>query len=169
MWKRKEYFTFIIFAALSSAVSAKCTLQVESTPNQQLQDNGDGTVTDLKTELMWKQCSEGQDSEEFCKGVASGYAWDKALQAPEDLNAGGGFAGHTDWRLPNIKELLSVVEKSCVKPAINSARFPNTTGVGFWSSTASFNGTWYVNFQLGLSNYHFRGDGLKVRLVRGGL
>ena len=169
MWKLKNYFTFFVFAVLSSLASGKCTLQTESTPNRQLKDGADGTVADLKTELMWKQCSEGQDSENRCEGGALSYTWDKALQVAEDLNASGGFAGYTDWRLPNVKELVSILEKACVRPAINNTHFPNTTGVGFWSSTASYNGTWYVNFQVGLSNYHYRGGALKVRLVRGGL
>jgi hypothetical protein len=47
-------------------------------------DNGDGTVTDTKTNLMWKQCAEGQ-SGSTCSGKAAGYQWDAAIAILNDL------------------------------------------------------------------------------------
>lgn len=67
-------------------------------------DNGDGTVTDHATGLMWLQRDSGR-----------GMDWASALQWAEELN----FAGHSDWRLPDIKELQSLVDYS---------RSPETTG-----------------------------------------
>ena len=58
-------------------------------------DNGDGTITDLATGLMWLQDDSGY-----------GMEWQDALEYCEDL----AFAGHTDWRLPDAKELQSIVD-----------------------------------------------------------
>jgi PKD repeat protein len=63
--------------------------------HNQLVDNGDGTVTDLATGLMWQQ----EDS-------AVGLDWQAALAYAENLD----LAGHTDWRLPDAKELQSIVD-----------------------------------------------------------
>lgn len=106
-----------------------------STPDSQLQDNGDGTVTDLKTGLMWKQCAEGQSGSGCVDGTPIDYnIWQKALLRAQEVNSGG-FAGFRDWRVPNIKELASLVELQCREPAINLTRFPNTPNNYFWSSS----------------------------------
>lgn len=60
-------------------------------------DNGDGTVTDRATRLMWMKT----DSD-------SGMTWEQALTYAEHLD----FVGHDDWRLPNAKELQSIVDYS---------------------------------------------------------
>ena len=62
-------------------------------------DNGDDTVTDEATGLMWQQAngSEGSDLQ---------FSWRDALGYCEDLS----LAGHDDWRLPDVKELQSIVE-----------------------------------------------------------
>ncbi|MFA6865532.1 MAG: DUF1566 domain-containing protein [Sphaerochaetaceae bacterium] len=59
------------------------------------QDNGDGTVTDLNTGLMWQQTPD------FTR-----YTYDEALEYVENLNTGG----YDDWRLPTIKELYSLAD-----------------------------------------------------------
>jgi hypothetical protein len=56
-------------------------------------DNGDGTVTDLQTGLMWQ------------KAVPNKLSWTDAMSAAATFN----LAGHTDWRLPSIKELYSLI------------------------------------------------------------
>ncbi|MBD3160909.1 MAG: DUF1566 domain-containing protein [Candidatus Latescibacteria bacterium] len=61
----------------------------------QFVDNGDGTITDLATGLMWQQADSGE-----------GLTWEEALAYCEDLQ----LAGHSDWRLPNAKELQSIVD-----------------------------------------------------------
>jgi hypothetical protein len=54
------------------------------------------------------------------------FLWQQALQDVVDSNAQGGFAGFTDWRLPNVKELISIVEHQCANPAVNETIFPGT-------------------------------------------
>jgi len=139
-----------------------------STPDSQFTVNGDGTVTDNKTGLMWKQCSEGL-SGASCTGNITTHTWKAALQL-----AGTSFAGHTDWRLPNIKELDSIVERQCYNPAINATIFPNTqTGSGayYWSSTPVTGRTstaWATEFRDGLRTKNNKTFSYYVRLVRGG-
>jgi hypothetical protein len=147
-----------------------------STPNTQLVDNGDSTVTDNATGLMWQQCSQGQDMGlgQNCAGAVSRYNWQSALQLPAHLNVSGGFAGYTDWRLPNVKELLSIVEEACSDPSINTQRFPNTAALNYWSSSAkaSSSYSWLVDFDYGDTldspRYGTDNTGQRVRLVRGG-
>lgn len=156
---------------LSATLNAACIETIpQSTPNSQLQDNGDGTVTDLGTGLMWRQCSLGQLPDTSCSGGDSYlYTWDQALSHADDVN----FAGYTDWRLPNIKELYSLVEVSCSSPAINSERFPNTSSSqAYWSATAYdvIEDYFYsVRFNVGRSGISIRNLPVGfVRLVRGG-
>jgi len=64
-------------------------------------DNGDGTVTDPTTGLIWMRCSMGQTwTGSTCIGTASGYTRDQAIALTSTVS----FASQTDWRLPNIRE-----------------------------------------------------------------
>ena len=88
-------------------------------------DNGDGTVTDTKTGLTWEKKSDDgsiHDKDDvYTLGLTippftlNGTAVTTFLAA---LNAGGGFAGHTDWRLPNLTELESIRNLGDVSPAV---------------------------------------------------
>jgi len=164
--------SFIIFCCVffATSVHAACNSNMPaSTPDSQLTDNGDGTITDSKTGLMWKQCLEGLSGD--CSGTAETFTWQEALQRPGTVNGDGGFAGYSDWRLPNIKELRSLVEEQCSNPAINASRFPSTPSSNVWSgSPYAYNsgGAWNVNFNVGYSYALNRSDGNAVRLVRGG-
>ena len=98
-----------------------------------LTDNTDGTITDPETGLIWKKCSEGQtwsSAGNSCSGVADtgSYNWAQALIRAQEVNAGteGQSFSQTDWRLPNIKELASIVELRCFSPAINNTVFPRS-------------------------------------------
>ena len=140
-----------------------------TTPTSQFTFHGNGTVTDNKIGLMWKQCIEGQSGSDCMAGSATTFGWDLALQQVATLNAGGGFAGYSDWRVPNNKELLSIVEEQCREPALNLVIFPNDPGSAVWSSSASaYNPSyaWAVNFNYGYNNYRYRNEYLLLRLVR---
>ena len=144
-----------------------------TTPDTQLLDNGDGTVSDGKSGLMWKQCSEGQSGSDCAVGSTTGFSWQGVLQQAQTVNASG-FAGYSDWRVPTIKELSSLVEWQCVEPAINLTRFPNTPNSDYWSSTATAVGSRYtsymhqVNFRDGQFWMEFFIFQDSLRLVRGG-
>ena len=59
-------------------------------------DNGDGTVTDLETKLMWKQTDSYQDTSKWVN-------WFRALEYVKKLNLEN-FGGHNDWRIPDLEE-----------------------------------------------------------------
>ncbi len=162
------FCAFFLAVVAPSCVAAQCVNNIPpSNPSIVYQDHGNGTVTDTRTALMWKRCSEGQNwNGSSCVGEASAHPWSSALALAESVN----YAGHGDWRLPNIKELRGLVEECRANPAINDTVFPNTPSSVFWSSSprAGFaNYAWSVGF--GDSDGDGRRDRLsQVRVVRGG-
>ena len=125
----------------------------------------DGTVTDRRTGLMWKQCAEGLSGKECSSGSAESMDWDTAIEWAKRKS----YAGYSDWRLPNVKELNSIVDNSRFVPSINVTIFPNTPPDWFWSSSlnnSNKNLAWFVGFSLGSENYDYRLNFSKVRLVR---
>ena len=136
-------------------------------------DNGDGTVTDRKTGLTWEKKTD--------LNVNEVYTWATAFEYVASLNAmnsGQGFAGHNDWRLPNMRELLSILDYSRQKPILHPI-FGPTMGrlnfVDFWSSTSwvdeyyqpEYN-AWGVDFAKGTVLAFGKASSLRVRAVRGG-
>jgi hypothetical protein len=112
-------------------------------------DNGDGTITNNATGLMWMQNDNG-------KGVL----WEEALSYAENLE----FAGYTDWRLPDIKELQSIVDYSrspsttssaAIDPLFNCTQITNEAGKAdypyYWSGTTHAN--WTTNYVGGNAAY----------------
>lgn len=141
-----------------------------STPSDQFVDQGDGTVFDAATGLSWKRCSEGQDWDgKDCTGLAEVHGWGQALVLVDELNNNGGYAGHQDWRLPNINELTTLVERACSEPAINTAVFPSTPAAVFWSATPSTSSgieAWATSFKDGTDGPRNKGALHHVRLLR---
>lgn len=94
--------------------------------------HGDGTVTDTRTGLMWKQCPEGQTyAGGSCSGSSTPMNWVAALTLAKNAS----FAGYSDWRLPNIKELHSLVEPCRQAPSLNDTVFSGNDQRNIWSST----------------------------------
>jgi hypothetical protein len=125
-------------------------------------DNGDGTVTDISTGLMWQKSSSSQET------------WIQALSYCEQLNLGG----YMDWRLPNYKELQSIEDYSEKNPVINLKYFPDTVTGIYWSSTtyptlAGDCGTaWGIYFYYDVNECNhttaYKNNSGNVRAVRGG-
>ena len=101
-------------------------------------DNNDGTVTDLATGLVWQKSDSGK-----------GMNWEEALSYAEDLE----LAGSDDWRLPNAKELQSLVDytrsiqttnSAAIDPIFNTTEIKDPEGKKqypyFWSSTTHLDG-----------------------------
>ena len=134
-------------------------------------DNGDGTVTDTVTGLMWDQCAIGLGGVGCATGTVSNMDWANALKAAVTANTNT-YKTYTDWRLPNVKELKSLLKIDAISPAIDATAFPNTPLSAFWTSTSfapNPAGAWYVNFDSGFSSANFTNVTIyHVRLVRSG-
>lgn len=169
------FLTLAVLLASSSALAqqvCKYDSIPATAPASRFTDNGDGTVTDQATRLQWKRCAEGQSwngVDQSCIGTATRHTWQQALQ----LADGATDLGYFDWRLPNVKQLASIVEEACYRPSIDLAVFPDTTPYFFWSaspSTDSYLYAWSVFFDSGyvVGRQKDTDDVNHVRLVRGG-
>jgi hypothetical protein len=142
-------------------------------------DNGDGTITDTKTGLMWEKLADDGSIHD----KDNTYSWSGAFVRAATLNSGGGFAGHTDWRVPNRAELESLVSlgafSPAVSPAFNTGCAPSCTVLTcsctvspyYWSSSTYQDYpayAWGVGFLDGSVNAGYKPYDGSVRAVRGG-
>lgn len=119
-------------------------------------DNGNGTTTDLLTDLTWQQIP-----------YSDSITWEQALALADTLT----FAGYSDWRLPNIKEVQSINDESLINPSINQTYFSGVNVNHYWSSTSLPNQTtkaWYLDTHFGITTYQFKTNKLYALCVRGG-
>lgn len=120
-------------------------------------DNGNGTVTDPQTGLMWVRDSEAA-------GLAKQYPWREAIARCERLE----YAGHKDWRLPNRTELLSLVDYGRRDPSADPSFFV-AQPAPYWSSTTFAGGeqwAWAIRFDRGDVDFTDKNAPLYVRPVR---
>lgn len=132
------------------------------------QDNtADGTVTDNNTGLIWQKCLAGYSGNNCATvGTKTTFTWAEALKHAADAGP--------DWRLPNLKEIQSIVDETKSSPAINSI-FPNANYSVWSSSPSSLTGSvggvtkwksWIIDFSSGSIGDSFRDSTLHVRLVK---
>ncbi len=115
--------------------------------------NGDGTVTDIRTGLMWQRNYE------------TNMSWTNGLTHCENF----GLAGFDDWRLPNREEIRSIVDYSLSNPAINTHFFPETMPMPFWTSSGYDNeSSWSMFMDSGKAGVMQLSFPSHVRAVRGG-
>lgn len=161
----------IVFYLLftSTAFAQVCLSNIpESAAEASFIDHEDGTVTHTKTGLMWMRCSLGQtwdQADKVCTGDAQPLTWQQALNTAYDYQ----YVSKSDWRLPNIKELSSILERRCARPSINATVFPNTQSDDYWTSTPSAIDplrSWVVAFFTGSNGLKDKTLFPYVRLVR---
>lgn len=156
-------------------------------------DNLDGTINDLNTGLTWeKKCDCPDNPHDYRRrlpwsGNGSGQTiWDWLAQVNSEGSSG--FGGHSDWRIPNPKELISIIDYERFNPAVGVAfdgplcglgctdlRDPScscTTMKGYWSSTSfadDAENALVVGAHLGLLGDMAKREDNAVRAVRGGI
>jgi hypothetical protein len=148
--------------------------------SRSFKNNGDGTVTDEITGLVWELLS----SDGSVHDASNDYTWIEAQTKIAQLNDSD-FAGHSDWRVPNFFELQSLLylgdpntaaynfvfnfdcQPQCAPPQCSCP--PSTESV--WSSSMPLNNKEYAyktNFVTGRADWELKTVGLNVRGVRGG-
>lgn len=116
--------------------------------------NDDGTVTDVATGLIWQQ----QD-DDVTRNHANAVTYCQGLT----------LANTSNWRLPNVKELSSIIDYRVERPAIDRVTFPNSNSARYWSATNNPNSlsfSWYVDFFRGFIISTNNTDLNLVRCVR---
>lgn len=126
----------------------------EGAPNpMSFKDNGDGTVTDSVTSLMWEKDE-----------VQKGLTWSEAVARCSSL----ALAGHRDWGLPSLIELLSIADHS--KPvAIDKTYFPAALPGPYWTSTIASEApdrALVVDFRAGVNGFQDKSAVANARCVR---
>lgn len=161
-------FLLLVFSTEGLAQTCFTKTIAATTPTKRFVLNSDGTVSDPATGLMWQTCSYGQQFDVGlvqCKGVAANVTWQQAL-----VNATANrFANYDDWRVPNIKELASIVEHQCVEPALNTGIFLASVNQNYWTSTTSPSNpdhAWVYQFADGKNNITEKNAAVYLRLVR---
>lgn len=162
----------------SGSVTAVCNSNLSrENPDSDFAINADGhTVTHTRTGLTWRRCQLGMEwNGSTCTGIPQALIWQNALLAVQSINTGAGLDGHHDWRLPDLNEIMTLVDHACYEPATNATVFPHTAYPSahlakYWSSTpdGSVGRAWIVDFQFGmLVAETMANSSLRVRPVRG--
>lgn len=138
----------------------------EPFPVPRFNDNGDGTVTDRLTELVWLKNAN----------LFGEVTWSQALTNARDLASGScGLSDKSqagDWRLPNVNELQSLLDLSNASGAAISAGHPfaGLQAANYWSSTsvAAFPAlAWYVALAIGPPVFDLKFNLMRMWPVRG--
>ena len=121
-----------ILATSTLAQTCETNTIQESTPTTRFTFDERGLVTDKETGITWMRCALGQKWDgTTCAGTAKTYNWQNAMDEVKKINSSN-YGGHSDWRLPYIPELASIVERRCFDPRVNLTAFPTTPSIPFW-------------------------------------
>ena len=142
-------------------------------------DNGDETITDTMTGLMWEKKTTAVGSGPSTmdvRDVDNRFTWEYAMNEYVDRLNGrliafatdGAFARHTDWRIPTMQELQTIVEPSAAG-RINAVFGPNAPA-SYWTSSKRLLGPtavpWYLGFGADIPVYVGQPFSFHVRAVR---
>jgi hypothetical protein len=178
-------------AASDEARSSTQAAEPRTARDARFVDNEDGTITDRRTGLVWEkkcsQCGGAHDVEAtfYWSGDGSrATIWDWVDEINRE--GGAGLAGHSDWRIPNVKELFGLVDHGRIDPAVDAmlqgpdcdegcqdvrlASCSCTRSTHYWSATtfADFPAhAFVVHFGVGLIADELKTGAFPARAVRG--
>jgi len=149
-------------------------------PSPRFTDNANGTVTDNLTGLIWLKdagcfatvggITKGTDAATSTLTWGNALTWSNALKSGDCTLSDGSVAG--DWRLPNRKELESLVDKQNFSPSLPTGHpFSNVQNYLYWSSSSyayDAYGAWSVYMYDGFMGYSDSSDNFDVWPVRAG-
>ncbi len=166
-------FSVILFCGSFGVVSVSMAV---CQSDGRFEVKADGTILDKKSGLQWMRCPLGMEldgQEGSCSGAASRYSWFDARNEVAGFNRHG-FAGKRDWRMPQIDELMTLVDKGCFNPAIVNEVFPRTPPSAFWAveevaQEQPRTWGWVAHFYHGSQYVSNKAKEWPVRLVRGQL
>jgi hypothetical protein len=150
----KKVLSICAVSALCYSLASGYEIVIDSTYYTDVRDDSKQVVYDAITALMW------QDDED-AKTVEKN--WQGAMDYCQNLNLGG----YSDWRLPNLEELKTIVDKNN-DPKIKS-KFKNTASRYYWSGTPYADVSdyaWGVPFSYGSEYYYYKNFNNYVRCVR---
>ena len=133
--------------------------------------HNDGTVSDVRTGLMWKSCPEGTSGSSCATGAHVSFS--TAAEVVSRLTSANSAAAHgySDWRVPTRNELASLVNRACSRPAVLDV-FPRNEVTSYLSSSVAANQSstevWSVEFSEGNVGIGPISRGYYLRLVRAG-
>ncbi len=154
MLKKLLLTTLLTLPSLGYEIVIDKTSAVPIVLNSFTRDNTKEIVINDKTGLMWQDDASVKRT------------WSEAKNYCKSLN----HAGFSDWYLPSISELESLVDTKKYNPAINSS-FKHTISSFYWSSSSfvsSSSGAWHVDFKYGGSYDYNKTNGYYVRCARAG-
>jgi hypothetical protein len=189
------------FGAGALACGPGCTFDTSACFTDRFVDNLDGTVTDNRTRLMWEKKADLDGAGVACASAATcpdphdadnlyTFSFDNPLGPPGtaytvflvQLNAGAGFAGHTDWRLPTYEELQSIVDYAGTTSPVVDAVFDEgctsactptacscTSPDRHWTASSSpldAGTAWFVDFSWGDLGHDTKDTDYAARAVR---
>ncbi|TGL90208.1 DUF1566 domain-containing protein [Leptospira congkakensis] len=127
-------------------------------------------TTDLNTGLVWTSCQRGKNSIGCTPTGLTDFQFMAARTECASLNAGSGFAGRTDWRVPEIDEYVSTFDYSLANPSINQTYFPATDSYNYKTNTEITPGTaafypTFIESSIGTGSFS---DNHRLRCVSNG-
>jgi len=143
----------IVLSLAAVGVVLGLTVAAHANAPAGLYTTANGTVHDSKTNLTWQQ-----------EAPSTTYVWADATTYCSGLSLVGG-----GWRLPTVKELLTIVDWSRSNPSIDPNAFPSAPAYSFWSSSRSASSSsraWYVEFYAGQVSEFEVSTTCAVRCVR---
>jgi len=121
--------------AIATLANVRCVAG-DLPPSGNFTDNGDSTVTDNNTKLVWAKCSDGLTGTTCTGGGLNSQILSTNLTICNTYT----LAGKT-WRLPNANELRSLMDYSLTTPTLINSSFPNTNATQYWTSSTNPNTT----------------------------